>query len=227
MMHSLGTRFRIKICGITRQEDARCAVMAGVDALGFIFYIKSPRAIQPEQAQVIIAQLPPLVAAVGVFVDADLETAAHLIRTCGLSHAQLHGNETPEYCRQLAIQLPGCRIFKAVRVGLETAPSAVQPYLGHVQGFVLDTLDKNSTLAGGTGNVFDWGLIQRLGLRDSPFLLAGGLGPDNVGEALRQVRPYGVDANSVLEDAPGQKNHHLIRRFVAAVRAEECFSEKY
>lgn len=223
MMDSLGSRFRVKICGITRQEDASCATKAGVDALGFIFYAKSPRAIQPEQAQAIVAQLPPLVAAVGVFVDAEMETAIRIIRTCGLGHAQLHGNETPEYCQQLAIQLPGCRILKAVRVGLETATSAVQPYLGHVQGFVLDTLDKDNTLAGGTGNVFDWRLIRRLGLQNSPFLLAGGLGPDNVGEALRMVRPYGVDANSVLEDAPGQKNHHLIRRFIAAVRTAEFF----
>ena len=212
-------RIRIKICGMTRLADAQCAVEAGVDALGFIFHPPSPRAIDPAAARQIIEQLPPLVDAVGVFVDRDPQQVVEIIRQCGLGYAQLHGKESPEYCRRLTADAPTCRILKAIRVSPQTTAAAAAPYRDFVQGFLLDTYQKN--IVGGTGEIFDWSIIDRLDL-DKPFLLAGGLSVANISVALRQVRPYGVDANSGLEEAPGVKSHHLIRQFVATVRAFEA-----
>jgi phosphoribosylanthranilate isomerase len=216
-------RVRIKICGMTRLADALCAVESGVDALGFIFYERSPRAITPQAAAVIIEQLPPFVDAVGVFVNEELEQVVRIIRACGLAYAQLHGSESPEYCRELAERAAPCRVLKAIRVGAQSNVDDVAPYRDVVQGYLLDTYQKNAV--GGTGLAFDWNLIDRLQLT-KPFLLAGGLDPDNIRDALEQVRPYGVDANSGLEDAPGQKNHHRIRQFIDAVRHFESYSQR-
>lgn len=212
-------RIRIKICGITRLEDALCAVEAGVDALGFIFYARSPRAIAPQAARLIIEQLPPFVDSVGVFVDEQPEKVEEIIRHGRLGYAQLHGTESPEYCRQLAANSAPCRVLKAIRVGPRTTAAEVAPYADSIQGFLLDTYQKNAV--GGTGEAFDWSIIDRLNL-EKPFLLAGGLDIDNIGTALAQVRPYGVDANSGLEAAPGIKRHDLIRQFVTAVRRFEA-----
>ncbi len=212
-------RIRIKICGMTCLADAQCAVEAGVDALGFIFYDKSPRAITPEAAQQIIAQLPPFVDTVGVFVDSDLTRTMAIIQECRLGYAQLHGKEPATYCRDLFMQAPACRILKALRVGPHSSAADAAPYRDRVQGFLLDTFDKQ--VVGGTGATFDWSMIARLQL-DTPFLLAGGLDVANIEAALKQVQPYGVDANSGLESAPGRKNHDLIRRFVGLVRRYEA-----
>jgi phosphoribosylanthranilate isomerase len=212
-------RIRIKICGMTRLEDALCAVEAGVDALGFIFYAKSPRSIDPEAAQRIIAQLPPFVDAVGVFVDRELLQVEAIIKQCRLGYAQLHGAESPEYCRKLAEMVAPGQVLKAFRVGPQSTAAEVALYRDNVQGFLLDTYQKNAV--GGTGAIFDWSLIDRLNLA-KPFLLAGGLDVDNIRTALEQVLPYGVDANSGLETAPGLKDHHLIRQFVTAVRRFEA-----
>jgi len=212
-------RIRIKICGMTRLEDALCAAEAGVDALGFIFYAKSPRSIDPEAAQRIIAQLPPFVDAVGVFVDRELQQVEAIVKQCRLSYAQLHGTESPEDCRHLAKIAAPCQVLKAIRVGPQTTAAEVAPYQDSIQGFLLDTYQKNAV--GGTGETFDWSLVDRLNLI-KPFLLAGGLSVDNIRLALEQVRPYGVDANSGLETAPGIKDHTLIRQFVAAVRKFEA-----
>lgn len=214
-------RIRIKICGMTRLEDALCAVEAGVDALGFIFYEKSPRAIDPEAARRIIEHLPPFVDAVGVFVNKELHEAAAIIRDCRLGYAQLHGSEPPEYCRDLAHNTAPCRLLKAFRVGSHSTAAEIAPYNDCVQGFLLDTYQKSA--AGGTGESFDWSIIDRLHLA-RPLLLAGGLGLDNIRTALESVRPYGVDANSGLETAPGVKDHDRIRRFISLVRAVEADS---
>ena len=212
-------RIRIKICGITRLTDALCAIEAGVDALGFIFYEKSPRAIEPEVARRIIEQLPPLVSVVGVFVDRDQQQVEAIIKQCSLGYAQLHGSESPEYCHRLGTEAVPCRVLKAIRVGPQTTAAAVAPYHDCVKGLLLDTYQENA--AGGTGEAFDWSRIAGLNLK-KPFLLAGGLNVDNIGTALARVRPYGVDANSGLEDAPGIKNHHLIRQFIGTVRKFEA-----
>ncbi len=142
-----------------------------MDALGFIFYAKSPRHIEPEAARRIIAQLPPLVAAVGVFVNEEMARVAPLVRECGLQYAQLHGGESPEYCRELAARA-GCRVLKAIRVGPATKAADIAPYRGAVCGYLLDTYHQDAV--GGTGAVFDWALIDRLEL-DHPFCLPGGL----------------------------------------------------
>lgn len=214
-------RFRVKICGTTRAADAACAVAAGVDALGFIFYPKSARSIEPQAARTIIAQLPPFVDTVGVFVNETMRRVQDITQFCGLNTIQLHGAESPEYCRELATALPCCRLLKAFRIGSHSTAADIAPYARVVQGYLLDTFQKGAE--GGTGLAFDWKLIERLQL-SRPFFLAGGLDCDNIHQALSQVQPYGVDANSGLEDAPGLKNHQKIQSFLAQIRQAEYLS---
>lgn len=213
-------RIRIKICGITNLEDATAAVDAGADALGFIFYEKSPRFVDPEVARIIIEQLPPFVAAVGVFVDRKRQEVEEIIRFCRLAYAQLHGKESPKYCERLARFAAPCQVIKALRVGKHVQASDISPYNEHVKGFLLDTYQKG--VQGGTGQPFDWSLIQSLKLQRD-FILAGGLDADNIGKALDAIKPYAVDVNSGVEVAPGQKDHKLIKKFIRQVRAcERC-----
>lgn len=208
-------RIRIKMCGVTRLEDALVAVEAGVDALGFIFYEKSPRNIDPEEARLIIEALPPLVDTVGVFVDRKRNEVEEIIDFCSLAYAQLHGDESPKYCERLARFASPCQVLKVLRVGRGMDRDRLHAYDEHVRGYLLDTLATGSK--GGTGKVFDWSLIGGLGLQ-KPFLLAGGLNEDNILDALKTVRPYGVDVNSGVEKRPGIKDHDRIRRFVHKVR---------
>jgi phosphoribosylanthranilate isomerase len=203
---------KVKVCGITNAEDALVAVEAGADALGFIFYEKSPRYVVPAVAANIIAELPPLVTPVGVFVNEGLATVRSIMDTCGLAMAQLHGDEKVTYCRELARPA-----MKALRLKDRGSLLALAEYQGRggVRGFVLDTF---SELAyGGTGQITDWGLAADVA-KSTPILLAGGLTPDNVTEAIRTVRPYGVDVSSGVESAPGKKDRAKIRAFVDAVR---------
>lgn len=179
----------VKICGITNREDALAAVDAGATALGFNFYPKSPRYITPELAAEISAGLPVLT--VGVVVDSLPATTVDVL--------QLHGNESP------ADVPAGNRVWKAFRVTPEWNPDTMSAFDG-VEAFLLDGP------APGTGVSFDWS--RATGLKR--IILAGGLGPDNVAEAIRQVRPWGVDACSKLESTPGRKDHNKMRRFVRA-----------
>ncbi|MCI5131480.1 MAG: phosphoribosylanthranilate isomerase [Candidatus Electrothrix sp. EH2] len=211
-------RIRIKICGITNLEDAAFAVDAGVDALGFIFYEKSPRSVDPEVARVIIEQLPPFIATVGVFVDRKRQEVEEIIRFCRLAYAQLHGKESPKYCERLARFAAPCQVIKALRVGEHVQADDINPYNEHVHGFLLDTYQKG--VKGGTGQPFDWSLIQSLKLQRD-FILAGGLDADNVGKALDVIKPYAVDVNSGVEVAPGQKDHKLIKKIIRQVRTCE------
>ncbi|MCL7489105.1 MAG: phosphoribosylanthranilate isomerase [Desulfobulbaceae bacterium] len=208
-------KIRIKVCGMTRLQDALFAVQCGVDALGFIFHRKSARYIDPEEARVIIEQLPPFVDVVGVFVDKEREEVEEIVRYCRLGYVQLHGDESPKYAERLLRFASPCEVIKAFRVGDHTTSEDFDPYVPHVKAFLLDTFDKE--LAGGTGQTFDWSIISRLGLR-KPCILAGGLDPENITAALQVVRPYGVDVNSGVEVAPGIKDHRQIREFVRAVR---------
>jgi phosphoribosylanthranilate isomerase len=203
---------KVKVCGITNAEDALAAVEAGADALGFIFYEKSPRYVVPAVAASIIAELPPLVTPVGVFVNEGLATVRSIMDTCGLAMAQLHGDENVSYCRELARPA-----MKSIRLKDRGSLLALAEYQGRggVRGFVLDTF---SELAyGGTGQITDWGLAADVA-KSTPILLAGGLTADNVTEAIRTVRPYGVDVSSGVESTPGKKDHAKMRMFVDAVR---------
>jgi phosphoribosylanthranilate isomerase len=203
------------MCGITSLEDAQAAVAAGVDALGFIFYEKSPRNIDSEDARLIIEHLPPFVDTVGVFVDRDREEVEEIIRYCGLGFAQLHGQESPKYCERLARFAAPCQVLKALRVGDHLRAEDIAPYNEHVRGFVLDTYQKG--MIGGTGKSFDWSIIDRLGLKKT-CILAGGLDVDNVVTAIQFVHPYAVDVNSGVEKRPGIKDHTLMRTFVDRIR---------
>lgn len=211
-------RIRIKMCGITSLEDALAGVEAGVDALGFIFYEKSPRYIEPQLARLIIEQLPPFVDTVGVFVDRNRKEVEEIVRFCSLGYVQLHGNESPKYCERLVRCAAPCQVLKALRVSEHLRPEDVVPYNDHVKGFVLDTYQKN--LPGGTGKIFDWSLIAALNLQRD-FILAGGLQENNVEQALTQVCPYALDINSGVESSPGVKDHAQIRAFVHQVRRIE------
>jgi len=211
-------RIRIKMCGTTSLEDAMAAVDAGVDALGFIFYEKSPRNVDPEVVRLIIEQLPPFVDTVGVFVDRDREEVEEIIRYCRLGYAQLHGQESPKYCERLARFAAPCQVLKALRVGDHLMAEDIAPYNEYVKSFLLDTYHKN--MVGGTGKSFDWSIIERLAM-EKTYILAGGLDVDNVAKAIEAVRPYAVDVNSGVEKSPGQKDHELIKAFVNRVRQLE------
>ena len=205
---------KIKICGITNAKDAEAAVTAGADALGFVFYTQSPRCIEPAVAKRIIAQLPPFVLPVGVFVDHDRDTILKVFDECGLALAQLHGEETPTFCESL-----GRPVLRALRLRDRGSLLALAEYKGRmgVRGFVVDAFSTKAY--GGTGQTGDWFLAREVA-QAAPILLAGGLTPNNVQEAIRQVQPYGVDVSSGVEERPGQKNHEKIRAFTQAVRLE-------
>lgn len=201
---------RAKVCGITRYEDARTAVGLGVDALGFIFYPKSPRNIHPQAARDIIMRLPPYVSKVGVFVDEDLERVQEVVTRTGIDTLQLHGDESPEYCQRFAMT-----VVKSFRVGPGQPLPAFDEY--PVNGFLLDTWD--AAAQGGTGKTFDWSIARRACLKHDNIILAGGLGPTNLQEALDMVQPYGVDLNSGVEVKPGVKNPHKLREAIGVVKA--------
>jgi len=212
LMESGAPAVKIKICGITNREDAATAVAAGADALGFVFYRKSPRYVEPAVAKQIIATLPPMVTPVGLFVNEELKVARDLMDSCGIALAQLHGDETAAYCLELARP-----VLKAIRVRDRGSFLALAEYQGRagVRGFILDTYAEEAY--GGTGRVMDWTLAAEAA-RAAVILLAGGLTPDNVGEAVRTVRPYGVDVSSGVESAPGKKDPQKVRAFVQAAR---------
>ena len=198
----------VKICGITNVADAQAAVDAGADALGFNFYRPSPRYIAPPDARAIIDQLPESILKVGVFVNEDLKSLMRVTEEARLSAVQLHGHESPEYCRELAPTY----VIKAFGA---TNNLNLEGY--EVDAIMLDT--KDDLLHGGTGRVFDWSIAQRATSSVPKLFLAGGLSPENVAEAITRVRPYAVDACSSLEVRLGKKNHERVRAFVKAVRS--------
>jgi len=198
----------VKICGITNLADALAAVDAGADALGFNFYRPSPRYISPQDARKITDQLPESVLKVGVFVNEGIHSLVHITAEAGLSAVQLHGDESPEYCRELA----GTYVIKAFGAGDNLSLDAY-----NVDAIMLDT--KDDLLHGGTGRTFDWSIAQRTNKSVPKLFLAGGLSPENVAEAIATVRPYAVDACSSLEERLGKKNHATLHAFVKSVRS--------
>lgn len=205
-------RCKVKICGITNAKDAAVAVEGGADALGFICYRQSPRYVEPAVVKQIVASLPPLVLPVGVFVNEELATVRNTMDSCGLALAQLHGDETAAYCQEL--RRP---VMKALRLKDRASFLALAEFQGRagVRGFVLDAFSGKAY--GGTGQVTDWGLAAEAA-KAATILLAGGLTPDNVAEAILAVRPYGVDVSSGVESVPGKKDHGKVRAFLQAVR---------
>jgi phosphoribosylanthranilate isomerase len=195
---------RVKICGITTVDDALMAVEAGADAIGLVFYEKSPRALLPEQAAVIVRALPPFVQAVGLFVNAGIEIVNATAEACRLDIVQLHGEESPEFCG-----LVERRVIKAFRVRDEASLEPMKDYW--VSGFLLDAWSPRSY--GGTGATFNWNLARAAGT-NGPVILAGGLTPQNVREAVDVVAPYGVDVSSGVESAPGRKDPEKVRDFI-------------
>lgn len=196
---------KVKICGITSPEDALTAVEAGADALGFVFYKESPRHIFPEEAARIISLLPPLVQVVGLFVNEEPEIVNQVSRLCRLGLVQLHGDETPDYCRRIEQ-----RVMKAFRVRTLTCLDPISDY--RPATCLLDAY--SPSFYGGTGTRFNWEIAQEAVRRGYQIVLAGGLTPDNVAEAVRKVWPYGVDVSSGVESAPGKKDAEKVRQFI-------------
>jgi phosphoribosylanthranilate isomerase len=203
---------KVKICGITNAPDALAAVEAGADALGFMFYEKSPRQVTIRQAAEIIRELPPFVLKVGVFVDAPEDTVTRAIGDCALTMLQFHGNETPEYCAQF-----GLMSMKAFRIRDAASLDALQEY--PTEAWLLDAFVADKL--GGTGEKFNWDLAIEAKKFGRPIFLAGGLTPANVAEAVRTVHPFAVDVSSGVEATPGKKDHAKVRDFVAAAKSVE------
>ena len=201
---------RIKICGITNSGDALLAAELGAHALGFIFYNKSPRYVTPDKARQIIGQLPPFVATVGVFVDEDAVTVREIASLAGLDWVQLHGSESPDYCRSL-----GRRVIKGFRVKGQEIFSKLTEYQGAAQAFLLDTYKPGTP--GGTGETFDWELARQV-KKCGPIILAGGLTPENAAEAINVAQPAAVDVASGVEAAPGKKDPEKLKAFIEAVK---------
>lgn len=203
-------RVRTKICGITRAEDALAAAEAGADALGFVFWQHSPRAIAPARAAQIIRRLPPFVTTVALFVDpGDDDVAAAVDAGCDL--LQFHGAESPAFCARF-----GRPWIKAVRVRQDTDLHVVAANYSAARGLLLDAFVDG--VPGGTGSRFDWALVPRdLPL---PVVLAGGLTPGNVGEAIRTVRPWAVDVSGGVESSKGIKDHARMAAFIEGARRD-------
>ena len=202
------TRTRSKICGITRPEDALLAASQGADAIGLVFYPPSPRKVSIEQAQAVINALPPFVTTVGLFVDADEAEVRNILEWVPLDLLQFHGNEEEAYCRSF-----GRPYFKAIRMAEGVDLIAEAERYNTASALLLDSYQKG--VPGGTGHAFDWARIPE-GL-DKPIILAGGLGPENIEEAIRTVRPYAVDVSSGVEAAKGIKDADKIAAFMRGV----------
>lgn len=196
---------RVKICGITNLDDALAAADSGADALGFVFFQGSPRYIPHDDAASIIREIPPCITTIGVFVNETPEKMEQIASQTGIDVIQLHGDEPPTMCSASR------RVIKAIRVkSLESLDPLVE-YQGKVSAFLLDTHAPD--IFGGTGQIFNWGIASEA-KRFGRIILAGGLTPDNVAEAVRQVMPYGVDVSSGVELQKGRKDHRKVKVFI-------------
>ena len=204
---------KVKICGITNLEDARVAIDAGADALGFILYEQSPRRISMDAAAEIIRALPqPTVLTIGVFVDAPAEAVASAAKKCGFQGLQFHGNETPEYCAGFDDRFS---ILKAFQIRDEQSLDRLAAY--QTGYWLLDAWSPSQP--GGTGQTFNWNLAVKPREMGRQIFLAGGLTPENVREAAEKVQPYGVDVSSGVEARPGKKDHEKVRAFIRAAKS--------
>jgi phosphoribosylanthranilate isomerase len=201
----------VKICGITSLADANCAIEAGADALGFIFFRRSPRYIEPKDAAKIASEILAPVLKIGVFVDENPETMQEIARQCGLDRLQLHGSESRETC--VSLQTP---VIKAFRIQDQNSLVSLRDY--KVWAFLLDSYIAGQL--GGTGAKFNWDLAVQAKTFGTPIILAGGLNPENVADAVAKVSPFGVDVSSGVESAPGKKDHAKVREFIRRAKVE-------
>jgi len=204
------TQVKVKICGMTNLKDVKVAVDGGVDAVGFIFYKKSPRSVTMQAVRKIVLELPPFVDSVGVFVNETAEQINKIADRCNLDRVQLHGNESPAFCKKIRR-----RVIKAIRVKDIQSLKKLSDY--PVSSFLLDTFSEDQY--GGTGRVFDWNLAYPA-KKYGPIILAGGLTPNNVRQAIQRIQPYGVDVCSGVESQPGIKDHKKMQIFLKNVKAE-------
>jgi phosphoribosylanthranilate isomerase len=205
---------QIKICGVTNANDARACVELGADMIGFNFYRKSPRYIEPTIVGQIVDALPPRTCAVGIFVDADPDEVRKLTKTAGLRGVQLHGCATPESCSELAQEF---RVIRALSIDPRFVPERIEAFPDC--DVLIDAY--HPELKGGTGLTCNWS-AARAAMRYTRFLiLSGGLDAENVGRAIGAVTPQGVDVCSGIENAPGMKDHHKLQQFIGAVRTAE------
>jgi len=207
---------RIKICGITNEKDALWVINLGVDYIGFNFYKDSPRKISPKLAAQIIGKLPSFTQPVGVFVNEEMKAVKMIAEKCRLNLVQLHGEETPEYCRELQTQSPRLKIVKAFRIRDKENLDGIGNY--SVDYYLLDSYVPG--IEGGTGEIFNWDLAVEAKQFGKPVFLAGGLTPDNVTQAIEKVDPYGVDVASGVERTPRRKDYNLMREFISRIRAK-------
>lgn len=214
-------RTRAKICGLTRAEDVVAAVNAGVDAIGFVFYEPSPRAVTASQAKVLIKHLPAYVQVVGLFVNATLKEIEATLNTVTLDVIQFHGDESPEKCEMIANRL-NKRWYKAIQVkpDLDVLAEIQKFYAVGASAVLLDAWHPD--LKGGTGHAFDWEKFPKL---EIPLILAGGLNPENIEDAIKTTQPFAVDVSGGVESAKGRKDQQLIERFMQGVlrgSAKQC-----
>jgi phosphoribosylanthranilate isomerase len=206
---------KIKICGVTNTQDALWAANLGADYVGLNFYPASPRKISAKNAREIAAKLPPFVTAVGIFVNEALPAIAKLVKSTPLKAVQLHGQETPVFCRQ--VKALGVQVIKAIALQGPLDPSELAAYSDSVDLFLFD--HSSGQAPGGTGETFDWTWLQAAGDLGKPWLLAGGLTPDNIGEAIKTTHPPAVDVCSGVERLPSRKDFEAMKRFIQNVRS--------
>ena len=209
-MKDRDTQVKVKICGMTNLKDVKVAVDGGVDAVGFIFYKKSPRSVTMQAVREIVLELPPFVDSVGVFVNETAEQINKISDHCKLDRVQLHGDESPAFCKKIRR-----RVIKVIRVKDIQSLKKLSDY--PVSSFLLDTFSEDQY--GGTGKVFDWNLAFPA-KKYGPIILAGGLTPINVRQAIQRIQPYGVDVCSGVESQPGIKDHKKMQAFLKNVKAE-------
>lgn len=199
---------RIKVCGITNEKDALAAVEFGADAVGFVF-AEGPRKVSPETVKKIVRKLSPFIIKVGVFVNEVPSMVCKIARECMLNVIQLHGEEIPEFCRDISMHFP---VIKSVRVRNANDIKMLSAYKDFSNAFLLDTFVKGKK--GGTGKTFDWNLCKEANKLCQPIILAGGLNAKNVREAILKVRPFAVDVSSGVESKPGKKDHKKMKEFI-------------
>jgi phosphoribosylanthranilate isomerase len=206
---------KVKICGITNAQDALWAANLGADFIGLNFYGMSPRKVSVKHAKELVAQMPPFVTAVGIFVDEPFESLAKIVKSVPLKVVQLHGMEVPEYCQQ--VKGLGVKIIKALRLTKPYEAVDTAPYEGIVDYFLFDTFSSDS--AGGTGETFSWDWLQTAASLTTPWFLAGGLTPSNILEAVKKLRPLLVDVCSGVEKSPTRKDYEAMKSFIQSAKS--------